>query len=211
MSWKLCRTRVVQVGLTIVLLGLTSGVRGEPAAIDKAESLPKFPAVEKAVREHFAKLPDYRGGEILSRNQVGPIFRILENMGWSVADQKAILEAVLPDTDPLVRQLRTEAGKKFARQVATVPQGYDRLDRLRRASQGQQRVGNLIQGPDGYLMIKYMTTTSGGRELGRMLSRTPGGQNFNKPTERIYTVDQLVDRLKQEYAKTVGKSASTPP
>jgi len=204
--WKTCR-RSVLAGLAVAGGLLLLAAEGRTA--DATKSLPKFSEVKKTVRQYFDQLPGYREGEILSRGQVEPVFRALDKLGWHVAQQKAIVEAVLPDSDPLVRRLRTPKGKKFARQVATVPEGYDRLDRLRRLPLGMQKVQNLIDGPDGYLMIKYMTTTQGGKELGQMLSQAPHGKHFNKPTGRIYTVDMLVERLKQEYAKATGTPAAS--
>ncbi|HLA85959.1 MAG TPA: hypothetical protein VJL29_14300 [Thermoguttaceae bacterium] len=191
MSWKTCWS-------VFAVAGLLLAVAGRPAA---AADPPKWDDVKKAVMAYFERLPDYKRGDLLSRSQVEPVFGALERLGWRVAARKALVESVLPDNDPLVQQLRTPAGRKFARQVAGVPDGYDRLDRLRRLPRGRQNVENLIRGPDGYLMIEYMTTTPGGRNLGGMLSRAPKGKGFNQSTGRIYTVDMLLERLKQEYAK----------
>ncbi len=58
-------------------------------------------------------------------------------------------------------------------------------------------------GPDGYKMLQYTTTTSGGGELGKMLSNSPGAGDFNASTGRIYTVDGLLDRLRQSRAASV--------
>jgi len=204
MLWK-TRRRGILLGLTIVL-GSLQAAAGAPATKSGLPSLPKFNKVEEAVRGHLRKQSGYRSGDILSREQVQPVFRELERIGWRVAGQTAILQAVLPDSHPLVRLLRTPSGKKFARQIATVPEGYDRLYRLSRLPDGLQKIGVLIKGPDGYLMIKYMTTTPGGMELGRMLSQTPGGKGFNKPTGHIYTEDMLVDRLREEYDKATGST-----
>ncbi|MBN1589864.1 MAG: hypothetical protein JW888_10150 [Pirellulales bacterium] len=178
-----------------------------PAAGQNVPSLPKFAEVKKAVVDYFAKLPKQKPGEIISRGQVEPIFGTLDRMGWRVAGRKSILESVLPDNDALVQQLRTAGGRKLARDVAKVPQGYERLDRLRRLPRGQQNIQSLINGPDGYKMIEYMTTTQGGRNLGTMLSKDPDGKNFNKPTERIYTVEMLLDRLAKEYEKATRRKS----
>ena len=66
-------------------------------------------------------------------------------------------------------------------------------------------------------MLQYMTETRGGENMGKQLSKAPKGKNFNKPTGRIYTVDMLLDVLKNLYdqiksapKKTVNRIASQP-
>ena len=203
MMWKMCRSiTIAGPGLAVGLLMLASVSLAVTTSGNKP--LPKFEQVEKTVVGYFDRLKGYKSGEILSRGLVEPVFRDLERIGWKVAGRKAVLDDVLPDNNTLVKQLRTPAGKKFARQVAKVPQGYDRLYRLSLLPRGRQNVQNLIVGPDGYLMIEYMTTTPEGKNLGGMLSRDPQGKKFNKPTKLIFTVDDLVERLKQEYAVATG-------
>jgi hypothetical protein len=111
------------------------------------------------------------------------------------------------DGEFLVTQLRTRAGAKFARQIARLPGGYDRLEKLSRLPNGHQTIRDLIKGPDGYKLIQYMTTAPGGAELGRMLSKAPKGRRFNRPTGRIYTVEMLLERLGQEHRAAVQAAA----
>ncbi|MEX2118114.1 MAG: hypothetical protein WD847_00780 [Pirellulales bacterium] len=162
--------------------------------------LPEFSVVVKNVESHFAANANYRHGDIISRRDVTALFEALEELGWEVADRKAIEERVPLDGEFLVTQLRTRAGRKFMAQIAAMPQGYDRVDRLSALSDGKQIVQELITGPDGYKMFEYMTSSEGGREIGRMLSRTAKRKNFNEPTGRIYTAAQLIARLKESYA-----------
>ncbi len=93
------------------------------------------------------------------------------------------------------------------RQSCKYPDAYDRLDRLSRMPMGHQNVDALIAGPDGYKMIQYMTSTSGGRNLGQMLSQDPRGANFNSPTGRIYTADQFLQRLTESYQAELKRRA----
>jgi hypothetical protein len=44
-----------------------------------------------------------------------------------------------------------------------------------------------------------MTSAPGGFEMGRMLSETPGGQDFNDSTKRLYTEEKLLARLRKSY------------
>ena len=193
--------RLVRFGLVLVVIGsAATWALNVAAGADKGKSLPALAKVKNVVARHFDALPDYRPGDLISRGQLEPLFGRLERTGWNVADRKEILEATPADTDFLVRQLRTQPGRKFMRQVAAYPEAYDRLDRLSRLPHGKKTIKALIRGPDGYKMIRYLTTTPGGRELGKQLSNAPKAAAFNKPTARIYTVELLLRRLKQSHA-----------
>lgn len=195
---------VLQAAVVLPIIGLSAMVC-QGAASDK---LPSFGDVQNAVEGHFQAMPDYQPGDIIARNDVEPVFKLLEQIGFHVADRQAILKSVPPANDFLVSSLRSEAGTRFMRQIAGYSMGYDRLDRLAQLPHGKQTVRDLIKGPDGYKMIDYMTTSRGGLEMGKMLSQAPKGKNFNAPTGRIYTVDQLLKRLKQSYAK--AEAANSP-
>jgi hypothetical protein len=82
------------------------------------------------------------------------------------------------------------------RQISKMALAYDRIDRLAPLPHGQQTIRDLIRGPDGYKLIAYMTGTSGGTQLGRMLSTSPNAAGFNSATGRIYTAEALIEKLK---------------
>jgi hypothetical protein len=168
-------------------------------AAQPAPRIPTFGKVRQAVMTHFQALPDFQPGGIITRTDAQPVFDRLKQMGWAVADRDAILAALPTDGEFLVEQLRTPAGKKFAPQIAVYPQGYDRLDRLSRLPLGKNTVRDLIRGTGGEQLIEYMTTSSGGSELGKMLSKDPNGKKFNQPTGRIYTMEMLLVRLQQSH------------
>jgi len=170
--------------------------------------LPPFDEVKKIVQKHFASLPNYRDGDIIARGDVRPLFTKFEGIGWKVADRKEIVAAVMDEGSFLVRNLRTAKGRKFMRQIASYPDGYDRTDRLSRLPHGQGSVQQLIRGPDGAKMIEYMTTAPGGKNLGKQLSRGPKGRNFNDPTGRIYTAKDLLTRLKASHTEA-GRPETT--
>lgn len=169
-----------------------------PTAVAGDSSVP-FAKIEQVVVDHFRAIPDYQPGTIITRSQVEAVLRKLDRLGWPVADRNEILGQVLADDEWLVQELRTSDGRKFAAHIAGQPEGYDRLDRLTRLTNGRRTVRDLIHGPGGYRMIEYMTQSRGGQELGKMLSKAPNGADFNSPTGRIYTVDALLARLKTSY------------
>jgi len=91
------------------------------------------------------------------------------------------------------------------RQISKYPGAYDRMDHLSQLPRGQRMLGDLVKGPDGYKMIEYMATAKGGQQLGKMLSETPKGHHFNRPTGRIYTAEQLLAQLKSRFEKHTAK------
>ena len=199
--------RLHLVGL--IVCGLAVAWSGELAsAADGQKGPTSFTEIKRAVLRHFDKTPDYRSGDIISRSDVESLFGRLERLGWTAADRKEILKAVPADNNFLVKQLRAPAGRKFMRNIAKYPDAFDRLDRLSRLPYGKNTIKALIRGPDGYKMIEYMTTTHGGRQMGKMLSDAPKGTGFNKPTGRIYTVKQLLTRLKQSYESAISGQLS---
>jgi hypothetical protein len=54
-------------------------------------------------------------------------------------------------------------------------------------------------------MIEYMTTTKGGKNLGKYLSKAKTGKGFNAPTNRIYTEKQLIQAIKLAYETETGQ------
>jgi hypothetical protein len=202
--------RLRNIAITVVVI---FSIHGSASAADTKEKkpLPKFDDVKAAVVDHLKGLKDYRPEDILTVGDVAPLFPKLDGMGWKVADQKKILELLLPDADPMVKQLRTPKGRPFMRNVAKMRLGYDRLDRIRQMPYGQFRVREFIDNPKGADMIEYMTSTPNGKNLGKQLTNATNGQDFNKPTGKIYAESALLDRLKASYdaeaAKREPKSA----
>jgi len=168
--------------------------------------LPKFDEIEKAVEKHFESQRGYKAGDLLTSKDAPAVFKKVESLGWKVADRKEIEKQFLPETDWLVKQLRTDDGQKFMREIARNPSGFDRIDRMRKMPYGDRQLVDLIHSPEGYKMIEYMTTTPGGKNLGKSLSQGKQGKDFNEPTGRIYTEKQFLERLKQSH-----KEASKPP
>lgn len=164
-----------------------------------AGKFPTFEKVQQTVEKHFSAYRNYQSGDLITSNDVESLFRKLEKINWKVADRKDILKQVLSSGDWMARQFSTNSGRDFMRHVSDLPGGYDRVDRLRRMPYGQQQIAALIQGPDGYKLFEYMTTTPGGKNMGLMLSNGVNGADFNGSTGRIYTELDLLKRLKKSY------------
>ena len=146
--------------------------------------------------EYYGALPGYQPGDVITRSSVEKLFRQLQQQGWTIEEPESILERMLPDDDILVQQLQTKKGRAFWQKIQQLPGGIDRLDRLARMPQGSANVRDLIQKiPDGHKWIEGMTTTRRGQRMGERLSRSESGRNFNQPTKRIYTAEELIEEL----------------
>jgi hypothetical protein len=164
--------------------------------------------VAQTVDAYFAKTRGRQPMDIITRNEVSPLFDQLAKQGWQVAERKEILDRVPADNEFMVKQLRSQKGRAFMRQISQYPGGYDSLDRLSKLPQGKNTVEALIKGPDGFKMLQYMDTTQGGLNLEKQLAHTPKGKDFTKPTGRIYTVGELKWALRNAYAGATQPATS---
>jgi hypothetical protein len=177
------------------------------------DELPSLAAVRNAIRQHFAKLPDFREGDIIAKSEVQPVFQQLKEMGWQVADQQAIMEQVLDDGDVLVATLRSGPGRRFMRKVSGYSAIYDRLDRVCRESGGQALLRSLVQLPDGerYAKARRPRAVPGLVELlpKKGSSKTRTVADYGKPTGRIYTSAQLLEQLEESHRRARGEDSAT--
>jgi hypothetical protein len=174
-----------------------------PGDLAKGKKIPAFSEVQSAVSRQFAKMPDQRPDDLITRDEVEPLLTQFQKAWLPTAEAKQILEMLPAKGEFMVDQFKTPEGRTFMRRIATYPEGYDRVDRLSRLPQGEQAVRLLIQDPRGDRMIEYMTTAKGGLEMGRMVSKAPQGEKFNARTGRIYTRTMLLARLQQIHTAVV--------
>jgi hypothetical protein len=186
-----------------------SGSKPIPTRKSTPKPMPTFEAVKGVVTAQLKKNRYYKPGDVLSRNDVDPMFGKLATLGWKVDDRKMILDQVLPDDYYLVRALRSPDNGFFMRQVATVPDGYgyDRLDRISRMGDGRILIDRIMYEPGGWQFVEIMSETKEAPGMASAFSMGPGGKGFTTPTGRIYTEQQLIARLKQSYDKATLKKA----
>jgi hypothetical protein len=201
--------RLLFLGILVFVLSTAAPAQDKKDA-KGAAGFPKFDDVTKAVQEHFARQPGYFPGDVLSLTDVQPVFAKIGKLGWKVADQQEILKLVLPDNDYLVVTLRTPAGLKTMRKIGMLPMSYDYLDRIRAMPHGAYRTRELVEGVDGYKMIEYMSTTRSGQNLTKQLTKAKNGQDFTKPTGRIYNEAQFLARLKVSYDAEAARRGTKP-
>lgn len=165
---------------------------------EKTNQVP-FAAIQAEVEEFFVG-KKYQPITILTREDAAELFALLEKNKWPVPDGDEMLKRILPANDFMVRELRAPVAERFLSHIARDPEGFDRVDRMRKLPRGHIFLHDLILNPGGYKFIDYMTNTPGGEYLGKQVSRVPKGRNFNARTGRIYTVAQLLRELKRAYA-----------
>jgi hypothetical protein len=169
------------------------------SARDENDPRPTLREITAAVGRQFQSQPNRLPRDIISRSEVDETFELLRRMGWTVPRWKTISQRVPADTAFVVRQLRTSDGTKFMRRIAQYPFAYDRLDRLSGISGGRKLVADLVRKKGGYEMIEYLCKSRGGANLGHMLANAKNGSDLNRPTGKIYTVEQLLMALKKAY------------
>jgi hypothetical protein len=200
--------RHILLSVAILYLGVVCAQAAPPAVISNSDTpIPPFKDVERAVWDAFKAKEGFKPNDLITQDEVAPLLQKFQKQWLPPKDAAEILGRVPQADGFLAVQLRTPAGRKFMRDMSEYKNSYDRVDRLSRLPRGEKTVRDLIRGPDGYKMIEYMTTTKGGRAMGQQLSNAPGGQNFNSPTGRIYTVPMLLGELKTVHEKILNPNA----
>ncbi|HEX4415636.1 MAG TPA: hypothetical protein VH107_18530 [Lacipirellulaceae bacterium] len=193
--------------LGLVLLAamlLTGSVHGAQ------QSTPRdFSTISRAIDTWFENQPEYQPGDLITRAQIETVLKKLAAAGVRVPDAQAISQLGLANDSYLVRELTTPAGRRFMHKLSHDPGAYSHLDRLSEIPRGQKTINDLIREKDGDKLIDYLSTTKGGQKMGSMMGSVSGGVDLNKPTGRIYTVDDFEAVLKTALAKTASSESQT--
>jgi hypothetical protein len=193
------RREVGSVARTHLRVAVLGAILLAPAMLAAGDTAPpKWEEAKKMAHETLRRR-DRREHDLLSQADAQAVVQALAHGGWEVADGNQIVKKLLPDNDAVVVELRTHAGVNYMRQISKYPKVYDCLDHFVRLPRGQRMLHDMTILPDGYKLVEYLTTTSGGKNLGAQLSQTPRGANFNQPTGKIYTAEQLLAALKTSY------------
>ena len=187
-------------GATLLAVWLVAIGGAAETRAGRLASAHRFADVEKAVRDTFAELPNHRADDIITQGEVVVALRQVRQAGWKIPEPEKVLERVLPDGDYLVAQLRTRHGRRFMSKVGGRKLMYDQLDRVSRVPGGKALVRDLPKLPDAAVQAT---------QLEQFLPKMGSGRrrrvkDFNKPTGRIYTVDQLVAALRGLYNEKPG-------
>jgi hypothetical protein len=141
--------------------------------------------------------PEYAAGDLITQTDIEPLFNALIEQGRPPADNESLYDAFLPEQDNLAKSLRTPEGRKFMRAVARLPNVFDRLERLSWSETGRRMLGELIEATDGPKLLEKILTPEGTAKIEASLKNDPRGGNFQLPTGKVHTADQLIDRLEE--------------
>jgi hypothetical protein len=201
-----CNATLVR-GRLVTSIALAVYMTGISASAQRTTSAPYDSALAHMVESYFATVDGYEKGDLITRSQIEKAIAKLESAGVKFPDANAIAELGLADDSFVVRELSTADGRRFMRRLAKYPGTYSHLDRLSTIPRGQTLIRQLERQKDGDQLIVYLATTKGGQNMGDMMAQARGGVDLNKPTGRIYTVDDLIAVLK----KAIAKSARSKP
>ena len=175
--------------------------RGQAAgrpAVPAEEKWADMSRVSQMVAEHLASQPGYERGFLITKSDVAPVFALLKKGGWNAAELDRAFAAVLDDSHFLVTQMRTPQGVKFMREAGKFELNYDRMDRVSQVKGGKQAIANTVSLGDGPSF--WNPNAKPGFSNTASMLPTRGGQRrsaseFSRPTGKIYTEEQLVQRL----------------
>jgi hypothetical protein len=156
--------------------------------------------VKTAVEKFFASQTGFQSGDLVTGSQIAAVLMKFDRAGAKVPHAEKIAARGLADDSFIVRQLSNAGGRKFMRKLAATPGSYERVDRLSAIPGGEKLLSDLVRDKDGDKLIEYLATTKGGQNMGKMMAAVPGGNNLNRPTDRIYTVNDLVEAINAEFA-----------
>src|SRR4051794_11029583 len=95
-------------GLAVVLiLSLAAFLLAGAGRAQSEDPWPSFEQVKIVADQHFSAIKARQPNDLISQGDVQGLFEQIEKLGWDVADKKALVENVLPDSHFLVQQLRT--------------------------------------------------------------------------------------------------------
>jgi len=178
----------------IAAFGVSDLSAAEPKPLSRAQ-------IRQLVASHLKSNPEYVAGDLITQGDVEPIFNTLIEQGRPPADNESLYDAFLPERDLLAKSLRTPEGRRFMRAVARLPNVFDRLERLSWSETGRRMLRELIASPEGPAMLEKMLTPEGIALIEESLKNDPRGGNFQLPTGKVHTADQLIDRLEEQLGK----------
>lgn len=199
-------TQLVSPIQTAVLLSAFCWVGSAAAQPDapSAAAPAGRPAVATVVADYFAHKPDHRPGDIITQSDVRAVLRTLAQVGWTSPDSKKILDDTLPDDHFVVNLLNTQQGRRFMGRVSGFDLIYDRLDRVSQAPGGRKTLEALVRLPDGERYARPKSQLQHGvPDFLELLPKNASGKvrsirDYDKPTGRIYTADNLLARLSRD-------------
>ncbi|QDU31041.1 hypothetical protein ETAA8_61940 [Anatilimnocola aggregata] len=152
--------------------------------------------IGSAVEQQLRRNTFYSPGFLITRSDAESVFRMLEEKGLELPDDReALYEDLLSDTSPLAKILKTPDGRAFMRKLVGDPTAYDRLERLSWTRDGRYVVDKMVRAKDGATRLKQLQTKDDVAKFSKTLATDPRTRDFALPTGRIHTAEALTERL----------------
>ena len=198
---------ISRLSLTLVMLLFAGTAMGQDTPAKTSKNLIDVP---KTVMEHFRSLDFYSTGDMITDQQVAPLFNKFEKLGWKIDDQEQILQKFVSTGSFLDQVMNSSRGKVFFRNISGFDRGMDQVERISVMKNGRSSIRQLVFAmPRGSDYIRAVATSKHGKILARLVRQSPNGQFFNQPTGKIYTEEELVHyfySLYQIYLKEKSKT-----
>lgn len=176
---------------------------------DKNNKIKNAAEVEVLIRQHFAGMPNYSQGDLITTQQVQPLLAKFSAKGWDVPRQDLVLAKVTKSGSYLDQTMNSGKGKRFFREINGSPGGIDRVERMSNMKNGRNSIEQLVnKTPRGSDFINALATSKHGQILGDWSGPTQTGQALNQPTGKIYTEEQLIQFFQTLYQQSKAQGNS---
>lgn len=180
-------------------------IQAEETAPSKSPPPLTRKAIEELVSRNLRNDPLYMAGDAICQSDVEPIFNELIERGYRSADHEGLYDSFLSANDKFIKALRTPEGRMFMRSVAKLPGAYDRLERLSWSNTGRALLAEMIASADGKKAVEHILSEEGAKLVEGLLANDPRGQDFQLPTGKVHTANELIDHLCEIYLTPAPK------
>ena len=164
--------------------------------------------VQEVVEDYFKTVPNYISGDLITNQQIEPLIRLFDEAGWKIQNTELLLRRFIKTGSYLDQVMNSSPkGRVFFRQITSFKNGMDRVERMSVMKAGKSTIRQLVyEMPGGADYVKALATTKHGQKLGHIVRQSKNGQNFNKPTGKLYNEEQLIEHLEKLYKERPKQS-----
>lgn len=196
------------VSICLLMVCLSSGTVEKKIINDTfngEKKISKVEDVKQIISLHFQSTSSYIPGDLITDQQVKPLFTDFAKSGWEIDNQDEILKRVTKSGSFMDRTMNQGNGRKFFRSISRHKNGIDRVERMSKLKTGRSSIDRLINKiPNGSDFIKALATTQHGKIFGQ-IHQSKGSKNFNNSTGKIYTEKQLTEFMTVLFEEEIKK------
>ncbi|MCC9609081.1 hypothetical protein LOC68_07020 [Blastopirellula sp. JC732] len=194
------RRHLLQFGCAIALFSALADADAQNLAIREK---PSFDQVEQVARRHFLSIRGFNEDQLLVESEVREFLPQLRQLGWWTFPWRRIPRHSLADNQFIVNLVYVRRPPvQLASRIASPERVYNRMERLSYSPIGRILLLELVQREDFYTAIlEDPETLCAESDILSELDVVDAIKQLrlDEPTGRVYTLQQLVDSLRQEY------------